>query len=89
MTKFTIGDIVEISVECPIYNILKDKTSVGIIKRGAKLMYVHDWEADLKAEEVIKEFWAYDVVIEGQTFKNVPEETLVELMKNEDEEDTE
>ena len=52
-------------------------------------MYVHDWEADLREEEVIKEFWAYDVVIEGQTFKNVPEETLVELIKNEDEEDTE
>tara|TARA_B100000287_G_scaffold154238_1_gene145590 strand:- start:1005 stop:1274 length:270 start_codon:yes stop_codon:yes gene_type:complete len=89
MTKFTIGDIVEINSDCPVYSVLKNKKSVGIIKKSARLMYIHDWESVPDEEDILKEFWAYDVVIEGQTFKNVPEETLSEFIKNEDEEDTE
>ena len=51
--------------------------SFGIIKGRARLLYVHDWET----EDVIKEFWAYDVVVEGQTYENVPEETLKMLVE--------
>lgn len=40
-------------------------------------MYLHDWED----REVLKEFWAYDIIIEGQTFKNVPEEGLRRIAK--------
>ena len=42
-------------------------------------MYVHDWET----EEVIKEFWAYDVIVEGKIFENVPEDGLKKLEENE------
>ena len=40
-------------------------------------MYVHDWED----EDILKEFWAYDIIIEGQTFENVPEEGLRGIIK--------
>ena len=41
-------------------------------------MYVHDWET----EEGIKEFWAYDVLVEGEVFMNVPSEGLMKLEEN-------
>ena len=41
---------------------------------------MHDWET----EEVLKEFWAYDVIVEGQVFENVPEDGLKALEGNED-----
>ena len=56
---------------------MKDSNSLGIIKGKARLLYVHDWET----EDVIKEFWAYDVIVEGQTYENVPEETLKILIE--------
>ena len=40
-------------------------------------MYIHDWEDG----DVIKEFWAYDIIVEGQTFRNVPEEGLRGITK--------
>ena len=47
-------------------------------------MYVHDWET----EEVVKEFWAYDVIVDGQIFENVPEEGLKRIEENENEKDS-
>ena len=72
MKNFKIGDLVGIRSHCPIYELMKNPKSFGIIKAEARLLYVHDWET----EDVIKEFWAYDVVVEGHTYENVPEETL-------------
>ena len=81
MNRFSIGDIVHIKSHSPLYTILSNSSSFGIIKGEAMLLYVHDWET----EEVIKEFWAYDVIAEGQIFKNVPEEGLKRMNENEDE----
>ena len=72
MKIFKVGDLVTIRTHCPIYELMNDPKSFGIIKAEARLLYVHDWET----EEVLKEFWAYDVVVEGHTYQNVPEETL-------------
>jgi len=72
MKLFDVGDLVTIMVHSPIYPLMSDRNSFGIIKAKARLLYVHDWET----EEVLKEFWAYDVVVEGHTYQNVPEETL-------------
>ena len=77
MKRFEIGDLVCIRVNCPIFPLMKDSNSLGIIKGKARLLYVHDWET----EDVIKEFWAYDVIVEGQTYENVPEETLKILIE--------
>lgn len=81
--KFKISDLVKFRPNSPIYSILSNKSVFGLITRSARLMYVHDWED----KEVLKEFWAYDILIEGQIFKNVPEEGL-EKLKNENEEYT-
>lgn len=54
-----------------------DVESIGIIAKPARLLYLHDWED----QEVLKEFWAYDIIIEGQTFHNVPEEGLRRISK--------
>ena len=75
MNLFEVGDIVFIRTHSPIYPLMNDPASLGIIKAGARLLYVHDWET----EDVVKEFWAYDVVVEGHTYENVPEETLKKL----------
>ena len=72
MNLFRVGDLVSIRAHSPVYELMKNTKSFGIIKSGARLMYVHDWET----EDVKKEFWAYDVVVEGHTYENVPEETL-------------
>ena len=83
MKRFEIGDIVFVKSYSPLYPSLKRATNFGIIKGEARLLYVHDWET----EEVRKEFWAYDILIEGQVFENVPEEGLRKIeeeLRNED-----
>ena len=75
MERFEVGDIVLIKSHSPLYSVMSDSNSFGIIKKKARLMYVHDWET----EEVIKEFWAYDVIVEGKVFENVPEDGLKKL----------
>ena len=59
MKRFEVGDIVFVQSFSPLYPSLKTSTSFGIIKGKARLLYVHDWET----EEVLKEFWAYDVIV--------------------------
>jgi|TARA_R110000824_G_C14863460_1_gene641488 hypothetical protein len=83
MKRFDIGDIVYIEPGSPLYPALASDDSFGIIKGSGRLLYVHDWET----EEVLKEFWAYDVIVEGQVFENVPEDGLRALEDNEDGED--
>ena len=83
MKRFNIGDIVYVKPESPLYPTLTSDDSFGIIKGSGRLLYVHDWET----EEVLKEFWAYDVIVEGQVFENVPEDGLKVLEENEDRED--
>lgn len=79
MKRFEVGDIVFVQSFSPLYPSLKTSTSFGIIKGKARLLYVHDWET----EEVLKEFWAYDVIVEGKTFENVPEEGLKKIDEEE------
>lgn len=77
MVKFSIGDLIKVTSNSPLFSALRSRDSIGIISEPARLMYVHDWEDG----DVIKEFWAYDIIIEGQTFKNVPEEGLRGISK--------
>ena len=79
MKKFNIGDIVHIEPGSPLYPALTGSDSFGIIKGSGRLLYVHDWET----EEVLKEIWAYDVIVEGQVFENVPEDGLKSLERDE------
>lgn len=83
MQKFEIGDIVEIRPNNPLYDVIRRGVHFGIVMKKAQLMYVHDWET----EEVVKEFWAYDILLEGEVFKNVPELGLVKLEENDSRED--
>ena len=75
--KFEIGDLVRITSSSPLFGVMVDVESIGIIAKPARLLYLHDWED----QEVLKEFWAYDIIIEGQTFHNVPEEGLRRISK--------
>ena len=79
MERFEVGDIVYVKSYSPLYPSLKRATNFGIIKGKARLLYVHDWET----EEVRKEFWAYDVLVAGQVFENVPEEGLKKVDEGE------
>jgi len=74
--RFEIGDIVSFQRNSPIYSIIPNKSSFGIISNKARLMYVCDWEST----EVLREFWAYDIIIEGRVFVNVSEEGLKGLL---------
>ena len=71
--------MVFIRPNCPIYNVTEDNNCAGIIINEAQLLFVHDWET----EEVMKEFWGYDVLYNGVRFKNVPQETLRKANENE------
>ncbi len=84
MKRFEIGDLVYIKGHSPLFPVLSDSNSFGIIKGEARLLYCHDWET----EEVVKEFWAYDVIVDGQIFQNVPEEGLQRIKENENEKDS-
>ncbi len=83
--KFKIGDMVQITPGSPIYSIGNNTFKIGLIKSEALLLYIHDWEVD----DVLKEFWVYDVIVNGRVFKNVPEEGLKRLENNEDEKNIE
>lgn len=82
--KFKIGDLVKVKPNSPIYDRLKDTNSLAIVMQSARLMYVFDQEH----VDTLREFWAYTLLIEGETHCNIPEEGL-EIFENEDEEDFE
>ena len=83
--KFKLGDIVQLSDRTPIYNSLESPESIGLVIAEPVLMYVHDWET----EDVVREFWCYEVLINGRRYKNLPEEALKKVEKNEDEKNIE
>ena len=78
--RFNIGDLVSLKKASTIYGIIPTELNMGIIATKAVLMYVHDWETD----GCTREYWAYDVLLDGQKFVNVPEEVL-EKIENDDE----
>jgi hypothetical protein len=82
--KFREGDLVRIKAGTSMYSILDFASNVCIVVNPAILMYVHLDEHGNK-----KEFWAYEIFVDGRRFKNIPEEILEEFNRNEDEEDTE
>lgn len=82
--KFKEGDLVRIKAGTSMHSVLEFASNVCIVVNPAVLMYVHLDEHGNK-----KEFWAYEVFIDGRMFKNIPEEILEEFNRNEDEEDTE
>ena len=79
--KFETGDLVMIDPESIIYEALEAAANVGVIISSGILMYVH---SPSSGNEV--HFWAYDVVFDGKTFKNIPEEVLktLEELKNDE-----
>jgi len=74
--KFEIGDLVQITSISPLYKVITSSQVIGIVAKPARLMYVHNCDE----EEPLKEFWAYDLLIEGKTYENVPEEGLRGLL---------
>jgi|TARA_R100000081_G_scaffold80676_1_gene47772 hypothetical protein len=66
-----------------IYYTLEAASNVGIVVSAAVLMYAHYSPQGGKLK-----FYAYDVMFDGRTYKNVPEEVLKGL-KNNDETNTE
>ena len=81
--KYEKGDLVKFKPSSTIYGIMVKDLNLGIISDEAVLMYVHDWETD----GVVRQYWAYTVLVADQTFINVPEEVL-EKFENEDEENS-
>ena len=81
--KFELGDLVMLKPDTTIYYTLEAASNVGIIVSAAVLMYAHYSPQGGKLK-----FYAYDVMFDGQTYKNVPEEVLKGL-KNNDETNTE
>jgi len=80
--KFEPGDLVMIKSETPIYYALESNSNVGIVTTTAVLMYAHYSPQGGKLK-----FYAYDVMFDGRTYKNVPEEVLKgleELEKNDE-----
>jgi hypothetical protein len=69
-----------------IYYSLDATANVGIVVSTAVLMYAHYSSQGGKIK-----FYAYDVMFDGRTYKNVPEETLRGLkeISKDDETDTE
>lgn len=66
-----------------IYYSLEAASNVGIVVSSAVLMYAH-----YSPQGGRLKFYAYDVMFDGRTYKNVPEEVLRGL-KEDDEKDTE
>jgi len=81
--KFEPGDLVMLKPDTSIYYSLDSTSNVGIIVTGAVLMYAHYSPQGGKIR-----FYAYDVMFDGRTYKNVPEEVLKGLEKD-DEKDSE
>lgn len=81
--KFELGDLVMIRNDSLLYETIETASNVGIVVKAGMLMYVHYSQNG----EAMK-FWAYDIVIDGRTYKNVPQEVLRGLKELEkDEED--
>lgn len=78
--RFERGDLVMLKADTTIYYSLEAASNVGIVVSTAVLMYAHTTP---KGEKL--KFYAYDVMFDGRTYKNVPEEVLRGL-QNEDEE---
>lgn len=81
--KFEPGDLVMLKSDTSIYFALEATSNVGIVVSTAVLMYAHYSPQGGKLK-----FYAYDVMFDGRTYKNVPEEVLKGLKKN-DKEDSE
>jgi hypothetical protein len=81
--KFEPGDLVMLKSDTSIYFALEAASNVGIVVSTAVLMYAHYSPQGGKLK-----FYAYDVMFDGRTYKNVPEEVLKGLEKN-DKEDSE
>ena len=77
--KFEPGDLVMIKPDTTIYYSLDAASNVGIIISAAVLMYAHDTPKGKKLK-----FYAYDVIFDGQTYRNVPEEVLRGLENNDE-----
>lgn len=68
--------------DTPIYYAMESNSNVGIVVTTAVLMYAHYSPQGGKLK-----FYAYDVMFDGVTYKNVPEEVLrglEEIEKNEE-----
>lgn len=62
-----------------IYYTLDYASNVGIVISSAVLMYAHYSPQGGKLK-----FYAYDVMFDGRTYKNVPEEVLKGLDNNDE-----
>ena len=69
--RFNPGDLVMIKSDSTIYEMLETGSNVGIVINKGVLMFVHTY-----GNGETKEFWSYDIVFDGRTFRNVPEEVL-------------
>jgi len=80
--KFEPGDLVMVDSDSTIYYSLDSASNVGIVVSTAVLMYAHYSPQGGKIK-----FYAYDVMFDGRTYKNIPEEVLKglkELEKNDE-----
>jgi len=84
--RFEPGDLVMLRPNTTIYYSLDAASNVGIIVSAAVLMYAHYSSQGGKLK-----FYAYDVMFDGRTYKNVPEEVLTGLkeLEKDDEKDFE
>lgn len=69
--KFEAGDLVMLMPDTPIFYAVEAASNVGIIVSTGVLMYAHYSPQGGKLK-----FYAYDVMFDGRTYKNVPEEAL-------------
>lgn len=69
--KFEPGDLVMLRPETSVFYAVEASSNVGIVVTSAVLMYVH-----CSPDGEQKKFWAYDIIVDGRTYKNVPEEVL-------------
>ena len=83
--KFEAGDLVMLKSDSSIYYSLDASSNVGIVVSAAVLMYAHYSPQGGKLK-----FYAYDVMFDGRTYKNVPEDVLrgLEEIEKNDEEDS-
>ena len=75
--KFNKGDLVVLQDA----DVLMPLGGLGVIVSDPVLVFVHDWE---NVSEFPSEFWCFDVYVQKQLFRQVPEQMLRRL-KNEDE----
>jgi hypothetical protein len=80
--KFEPGDLVMVKSDTPIYYALESNSNVGIVVTTAVLMYAH---CSPEGDKI--NFYAYDVMFDGITYKNVPQEVLRGLQEVENNEE--